>query len=122
MMDNNINNNNYNNSASNSNSKGKSKETIEVTAYERNNNNYNTNNFIHNQYITIATHNVRGFNDPIKRKFFFNFIKSTNTDIVGIAETNIKEPSERWFIEGNSKFRIHWSSSRMGAGKAPHRP
>jgi hypothetical protein len=95
MMDNNINNNNNNNSALNSNSQGKSIETMTTTACERNNNQFSTNNHINNQHIYIAIHNVRGFNDPIKRKIFFNFIKLNNSDIVGISETNVKEHCEK---------------------------
>jgi exonuclease III len=37
---------------------------------------------------------------------------------VSIAETNLKENMEKWYIEGNSKYRIHWSSSGMDAGVA----
>ncbi|RHZ72272.1 hypothetical protein Glove_243g29 [Diversispora epigaea] len=107
------NNNNNNNSSINSNLSGNSNKTSEKTTSVRSNI-FNTENYIDNQHIYIATHNVRGFNDPIKRQIFFNFIKTKNADIVGISETNIKENGEKWFIEGSSKYRIHWSSMGMG--------
>ncbi|RHZ89167.1 hypothetical protein Glove_18g15 [Diversispora epigaea] len=111
------NNNNNNNSSINSNLSGNSNKTSEKTTSVRSNI-FNTENYIDNQHIYLATHNVRGFNDPIKRQIFFNFIKTKNADIVGISETNIKENGEKWFIEGSSKYRIHWSSMGMGAGVA----
>ncbi|RHZ77018.1 hypothetical protein Glove_186g86 [Diversispora epigaea] len=54
-----------------SNSKGNSDTTMDEASYERNhkikynNNNFNTKSYIIGQSFNIATHNVRGFNDPI---------------------------------------------------------
>ncbi|CAG8657808.1 4699_t:CDS:2, partial [Diversispora eburnea] len=82
---------------------------------------YNPNNLYknnRNNFMNFATHNVRGFNDPIKRKLFFNHIKNNRIDITGISETNCNENKEKWYIDGKDKFRAHWSSNGMGAGVA----
>ncbi|CAG8603418.1 5170_t:CDS:2, partial [Diversispora eburnea] len=49
---------------------------------------HNNSETISNSDFKIATYNIRGFNDTVKRSLFFNYIKNKQFDIVDIAETN----------------------------------
>src|SRR6185436_10122071 len=95
-----------------------------------NNNNLNSNSIISgnidnivsnltiprtNQLMTIATHNVRGFNDPVKRELFFNYVKTNKIDIASIAETNCNGNKEKWYLDDKDKYRTHWSSDGKGS-------
>ncbi|CAG8633299.1 10849_t:CDS:2, partial [Diversispora eburnea] len=66
------------------------------------------------QHFKIATHNVRGFNDLVKRNLFFNYIKNEQFDIVGIAKTNCGESKGQWYKDNKDKFHIHCSGNGKG--------
>ncbi|CAG8655590.1 11466_t:CDS:2, partial [Diversispora eburnea] len=146
MLEQKANNNNHNNksndetSSSRGSSSGKNKETSVPVTKDRekifrnnkinnivtNNQNINNNNTEininikdnDNSFFKLATHNVRGFNDFVKRNLFYNYIKNNRIDIMGISETKCSENKEKWFMDDKDKFRIHWSSGGAGSGVA----
>src|SRR3990170_1156173 len=70
--------------------------------------------------LTIATHNVRGFNKKTKQFSIINEYKSLNLDIIGLSETNLNTADAKHFHRHNSAhYRYYFSKSRnqmIGSG------
>src|ERR1051325_3986213 len=71
---------------------------IRDSLYNNDTNNYDKDkrNFKYqNNYIKIATHNVRGFNEETKQREMFDAYKYLGVDILGITETKMSEKKSK---------------------------
>jgi hypothetical protein len=64
----------------------------------------------HHLNLTIATHNVRGFNEPTKREAWQDYCLNHNISIASITETKISDKTNLFFCNNNF-FTYYWSNS-----------
>ena len=58
--------------------------------------------------LTIACHNVRGLNDPVKQSQLLNFVVDKNISILGLSETKLS------FSNSNHLYKDNPSSDLFG--------
>jgi hypothetical protein len=75
-----------------------------------NNDDYNH----HHLNLNIATHNVRGFNNPTKRETWQSYCINQNITIASITETKIADNTKLSFCN-NNLFTYYWANSSNSA-------
>jgi endonuclease/exonuclease/phosphatase family metal-dependent hydrolase len=69
---------------------------------------------IHDLNLTIATHNVRGFNNLTKRETWESYCLNHNISIASLTETKISNNSNLRFCNNNF-FTYYWANSESSA-------
>ena len=69
-----------------------------------------SNSTSHHLHLTIATHNVRGFNEPTKREAWQDYCLNHDISIASITETKISNKTNLFFCNNNF-FTYYWSNS-----------
>src|SRR6266487_346957 len=59
--------------------------------------------------LTLACHNVRGLNDPVKQSQLLNLALDKNTSILGLSETKLSLSSSKHLFADQPLFRSFWS-------------
>src|SRR6266536_961516 len=60
--------------------------------------------------LTIACHNVRGLNDPVKQSQLLNLFIDKNLSILGLSETKLSPSNSAHLYKGHPLFQSFWSS------------
>jgi ribonuclease HI len=68
----------------------------------------------HDLHLTIATHNVRGFNNPTKRETWESYCLNHNISIASLTETKISNNTNLRFCN-NNLFTYYWANSENSA-------
>src|SRR6266498_931750 len=60
--------------------------------------------------LTIACHNVRGLNDPVKQSQLLNLVIDKNISILGLSETRLSPSNSAHLYKGHTLFQSFWST------------
>ena len=63
--------------------------------------------------LNIVTHNIRGYNNPLKKQLWEDFCLSHNYNIISLTETKLTNSKSRYF--NTQHFTYHLSNSISSA-------